>query len=132
DRAGNIFYLWNTALPNLPHAQGGDRATPVHEMRDLWTRYIPFESLPQFLNPRGGYLQNENDSPHFANVRQRINLENAFPNIEPPMLRLRSQHAISLLDNEKTFSLEDVVRLKHSYKMLLADRVKSDLIKAVA
>jgi acyl-homoserine-lactone acylase len=132
DRAGNIFYLWNTALPNLPHHQGGDRATPVREMRDLWTRYVPFEKLPQFLNPRGGYLHNENDSPQFANVRQRINTVNAFENIEPPMLRLRSQHAISLLDNQNKFSLEEVVRLKHSYKMLLADRVKADLIKAVA
>jgi acyl-homoserine-lactone acylase len=115
----------------LPHAPGGDRATPVHEMRGLWTRYIPFEDLPQLLNPPGGYVHNENDSPHFANVRGRINTANAYPNIEPPMLRLRSQHAISLIDNRRKFSLEDVVRLKHSYRMLLADRVKADLVKAV-
>ena len=29
DRAGNIFYLWNTSLPWLPHPAGGDHATPV-------------------------------------------------------------------------------------------------------
>ena len=132
DRAGNIFYLWNTALPHLPHAAGGDRATPVREMRDLWTRYVPFEALPQLLNPRGGYLHNENDSPHFANFRQGLRLENAFPNIEPPTLRLRSQHALMLIDNDRKFSLEDVVRVKHSYRMILADRVKPDLIRAVA
>jgi acyl-homoserine-lactone acylase len=131
DRAGNIFYLWNTSLPWLPHPAGGDRATPVREMRDLWTRYIPFEGLPQVLNPPGGYLQNENDSPHFANVRGRVDTTNAYPNIEPPMLRLRSQHAISLLDNRRKFTLEEVVRLKHSYTMLLAERVKADLMKAV-
>ncbi|HVQ42196.1 MAG TPA: penicillin acylase family protein, partial [Vicinamibacterales bacterium] len=132
DRAGNIFYLWNTALPFLPHTTGGDQATPVREMRDLWTRYVPLEELPQFLNPLGGYLHNENDSPHFANVRQKINTTNAYPTVEPPSLRLRSQHAISLLDNQRKFSLESVVRTKHSYKMLLADRVLPDLIKAVA
>ena len=132
DRAGNIFYLWNTALPLLPHTPGGDRATPAREMRDLWTRYVPLEELPQFLNPIGGYLHNENDSPHFANVRQKITTANAYPTIEPPSLRLRSQHAIGLLDNARKFSLESVVRTKHSYKMLLADRVKPDLIKAVA
>lgn len=100
-------------------------------MKDLWTRYVPFEGLPQWRNPKGGYLHNENDSPHFANVRERINTTNAFPNIEPPSLRLRSQLAIQLIGDNRKLSLEDVVRLKHSYRMLLADRVKADLLKAV-
>ncbi|HEX3144742.1 MAG TPA: penicillin acylase family protein, partial [Pyrinomonadaceae bacterium] len=70
DHAGNIFFLWNASLPLLPHASGGiAAATPAHTMRDVWTRYVPFESLPQVLNPKGGYIHNENDSPHFTNVR---------------------------------------------------------------
>jgi acyl-homoserine-lactone acylase len=76
-------------------------------------------------------VQNENDSPHFYNVRDRIDLVNAYPNVEPPILRLRSQHAIELIGNNKKLSLDDVVRLKHSYKVLLADRVKADLVAAV-
>jgi acyl-homoserine-lactone acylase len=131
DRAGNIFYLWNTSLPHLPHPPGGDAGTAAREMRDLWTRYVPFEALPQFRNPPGGYLHNENDSPHFANVRQRVNTVNAYPNIEPPTLRLRSQHAIELIGGTRKVSLEDVIRLKHSDRMLLADRVKRDLLAAV-
>jgi acyl-homoserine-lactone acylase len=131
DRAGNIFYLWNTSLPLLPHLPGGDTATPAHDMRELWTRYVPFDMLPQLLNPRGGYLQNENDSFHFANVRGTLNLVNAYPNEEPPVLHLRGQHAIELIGGNRKLSLEDVIRLKHSYKMLLADRVKADLVAAV-
>ena len=131
DRAGNIVNLWNAALPHLPHPPGGDTATPVKTLRELWTRYIPFEALPQVRNPPGGYVHNENDSPHFANVRRRVDTTNAYPNIEPPTLRLRSQHAIALIDNNRKVSLEEVVRLKHSYRMLLADRVKPDLIAAV-
>jgi acyl-homoserine-lactone acylase len=132
DGAGNIFNLWNAALPHLPHPAGGDGATPAREMREIWTRYIPFAALPQFHNPRGGYVHNENDSPHFANVRGRIDLANAYPNIEPPSLRLRSQHALELIGGTRKFSLEQVVRAKHSYRMLLADRVKRDLLAAVA
>lgn len=131
DAAGNIFYLWNASLPELPHETGGDTATPASGLRDVWTRYIPFEALPQFLNPRGGYIHNENDSPHFTNVREKITTANAYPNIEPPMLRLRSQHSIELIDTGRKVSLEDVVKLKHSYRMLLADRVKADLLAAV-
>ena len=132
DRAGNIYFIWNAALPLLPHPTGGDAvATPAHSMRDVWTRYVPFESLPQVLNPRGGYIHNENDSPHFTNVRGPIDTGNAFPNFEKPDLSLRAQLAIELIGGDNKMSLEDVVRLKHSYRMLLADRVKSDLIAAV-
>src|SRR5690606_5823057 len=45
--------------------------------------------------------------------------------------RLRSQHALEILHNDRKFSLEDVVEAKHSMKMLLADRVKADLVAAV-
>ena len=130
DRAGNIFYVWNAALPLLPHPVVDDTvAIPVRSVRDMWTRYVPFDSLPQFLNPRGGYIHNENDSPHYTNVRARVDTSNAYPNFERPELTLRSQHAIALIDNNRKVSLEDVVRLKHSYRVLLADRVKDDLIR---
>ena len=132
DRAGNIYFIWNASLPLLPHPTGGDAvATPARTMRDVWTRYVPFESLPQVLNPRGGYIHNENDSPHFTNVRGPIDTSTALPNFEKPDLSLRSQLAIQLIDNDKKLSLDDVMRLKHDYRMLLADRVKPDLITAV-
>jgi acyl-homoserine-lactone acylase len=132
DRAGNIFYIWNATLPLLPHAVVDDSvALPAHEMRDVWTRYVPFDALPQLLNPKGGYVHNENDSPHFTNVRGPTDLTNAYPNFEVPRLDFRSQHSIELIGGTNKVSLEDVVRLKHSYEMLLADRVKGDLIAAV-
>jgi acyl-homoserine-lactone acylase len=132
DRAGNIFFVWNAALPVLPHPPGDDTiAIPAHETREVWTRYVPFDSLPQFLNPKGGYIHNENSSPHFTNVRMPIDTTNRYPNFEPPSLSLRSQLAIELVSGDNKMSLEDVIRLKHSYRMLLADRVKPDLIAAV-
>lgn len=132
DRAGNIFFIWNASLPLLPHPTGGDTiATPARTMRDVWTRYVPFEALPQVLNPRGGYIHNENDSPHFTNVRGPIDTSNAFPNFEQPDLSLRGQLAIQLIGGDNKLSLDEVLRLKHTYRMLLADRVKPDLIAAV-
>jgi acyl-homoserine-lactone acylase len=132
DRAGNIYYLWNGSIPVLPHPSGGDTiATPVRSTRDVWTRLVPFDSLPQVLNPKGGYVHNENDSPHFTNMRERVDTTNRYPNLEKPELLLRSQLSIELIGGNNRLSLEDVVRLKHSYRMLLADRVKPDLIAAV-
>src|SRR5690606_15306637 len=93
-------------------------------------RRVPFDSLPQLLNPAGGYIHNENDSPHFTNLNEVMPHAFGFP-VEEPRLRLRSQHAVELLHNERVFSLEDVVEAKHSMRMLLADRVKDDLLAAV-
>lgn len=131
DRAGNILTLWNASLPHLPHPMGTTAAIPARSLRDIWTQLIPFDALPLTRNPNGGYVHNENDSPHFANARPPVNLVNAYENIEPPSLRLRSQRAIQLIDNNRKLSLEDVVRLKHDYRMLLADRVKPDLVRLV-
>jgi acyl-homoserine-lactone acylase len=132
DRAGNIFYLWNASLPLIPHAVMDDSvAVPARGLRDVWTRFIPFDALPQLLNPRGGYIHNENDSPHFTNVRGPIDLTNAYPNFEAPRLTLRSHLAIDLIGGSNKLSLEDVVRLKHSYRIPFADRVKPDLLTAV-
>jgi acyl-homoserine-lactone acylase len=132
DRAGNIFFIWNASLPKLPHPPSDDLAAlPAKTSADVWTELVPFESLPQVLNPPGGYIHNENSSPHYTNVRTPVKTENAFPNFEEPRLSLRSQLAIQLINGDEKFSLEDVVKLKHSYRALLADRVKPDLIAAV-
>lgn len=132
DGTGNILMVWNAALPNLPHAAGGDTvAIPVARTNDMWTQYVPWDSLPQFLNPRGGYVHQENSSPHFTNLREPVDTTNRYPGFEKPSLSLRSQLALQLVGGTNKVSLEDVVKLKHSYRMLLADRVKPDLLAAV-
>jgi len=133
DRAGNILYLWNASMPALPHRNGGD-TTAIHarSMADMWTQYVDFDSLPQILNPRGGYVHNENDTPWYGNMHQPLDPARWGPDFpEDSVLDLRSQLSIELIDTKRKLSLEDVVKLKHSYRMLLADRVKSDLIAAV-
>lgn len=132
DRAGNIFYLWNAMIPALPHPSGGDSvAVPVRRTQDAWTTYVPLDSLPQFLNPPGGYIHNENDAPYYTNMRSPLDPARFPSYFTVVRLGLRSQLAIDLIDNDRVMSLEDVVALKHSYRMLLADRVRDDLVPAV-
>lgn len=132
DRDGNIYMLWNASLPLLPHPVGEDiSAKPAHKSSDVWSQFVPFEKLPQFLNPPSGYVHNENNSPHFTNVKNGVDLKNGYPNFEEPELSLRAQLALQLVSGSEKLSLEDVIRLKHNYRMLLADRVKADLIAAV-
>ena len=132
DRAGHIFYVWNASIPALPHPSGGDSAAvPAHRMSDVWTRYVPWDSLPQVLDPQGGYVQNSNDPPYFTNLHQPLDRSRYPANFPEPKLGLRTQMSLQLIDTEDKLSLEDVIALKHSYHMLLADRVKNDLVAAV-
>ena len=132
DTAGNILYIWNAAIPVRPHPAGGDHAVPAARTDEVWTDLHDLEALPQLLNPRGGYVRNENDAPWLTNLRQPL-VPADFPVYFEPdgPLSLRSQHSALLIDSDTRFSLEDVVRLKHSDRMLLADRVKDDLVAAV-
>ncbi len=127
DADGNIFYVWNATLPVLPHEPSDGAPVFADGMEDVWTEVFPWDDLPQLLNPEGGYLQNANDPPYFTNLNEPISREDFPGNFPEPRLRLRSQHSLELVHNADLLSLEDVVDLKHSMKMLLADRVKDDL-----
>jgi len=131
DADGNIFIVWESPAPLLPHPSGGDTLAVFATRRDqVWSQLASFDALPQHHNPPGGYVHNENDSPHYANLNAI--LPHTFPfHVEPPRFRLRSQHGAMLLHNDRVFSLEDVIEAKHSMRMLLADRVKDDLVAAV-
>ncbi len=133
DRDGNIFYVWNGNVPRLPHAPTGDSvAIHARSAADLWTHLVAFDSLPQVLNPPGGYVHNENDAPYYANLNAILDSLGYPPNFERPRLGLRSQHALQLIHNDRKVTLKDVIKLKHSMRMLLADRVKGDLLQAVS
>jgi acyl-homoserine-lactone acylase len=131
DRAGNIFYIWNATIPDRPHPAGGGAPVAARRTADVWTRTVEFERLPQLLNPPGGYVRNENDAPYWTNLHAVMDPADFPPYFEADRLRLRSQHGLELVHNDRRFSLEDVVRVKHSYRMLLAERVKADLLSAV-
>jgi acyl-homoserine-lactone acylase len=131
DAAGNIFYLWNAAIPRRPHPAGGERAVPASRTEHVWTSLHDLDELPQLLNPPGGYVRNENDAPWLTNLRQRIDRSRFPAYFEDGPFSLRSQHSTMLLDHDTPVSLEDVVRAKHTDRMLLADRVKDDLLAAI-
>ena len=132
DREGNAYYVWNATTPNLPHESGYDTTAVFakHEPH-MWQDVIEWEVLPQLLNPAGGYVRNENDPFHFTNLNQTFQADDFPSHFPEPQLRLRSQHSLELIHNDELFSLEDIVELKHSKRMLIADRVKDDLVEAV-
>ncbi|NNK49805.1 MAG: hypothetical protein HKP01_13105, partial [Gemmatimonadetes bacterium] len=133
DAAGNIFYVWNAAIPILPHPSGRDTvAIPVSSRSEVWQELVPFDSLPQLLNPTTGYLHNENDSFHYTNLEQFLEAPSVPAAWPERRLRLRSQLGVELLRGADNVTLEQLIELKHSPRMLMADRVKPDLVRALS
>jgi acyl-homoserine-lactone acylase len=133
DVEGNTFYLWNGMMPQRVDDGTDYRLdVPGETSKYVWTKLHAMEELPQLLNPKGGYLQNCNSAPWWTSLRDAIDPQK-FPSYfeRGGTLSLRSQMSLEILESKAKFSFDDVRRLKYNTIMLLADRVKPDLIKAI-
>lgn len=131
DVDGNIQYLWNARLPRRPRAEA-DYTSPVPGDDDsyFFQGVHPLSELPRVLNPPSGYVQNANNAPWFATVRDRLDPTRYPPYTERRELALRPQMALIELEKRDRFSVDDVRRLKFNNRVLLADRVLPDLFAA--
>jgi len=131
DREGNIYFIWNGTVPALPHPAHRNESVPAHKTADIWTRIHSTDELPQLVNPPGGYVQNCNSPPYLTNLFAPLDPTRYPAYFGPNDLSLRTQHSLQLIHNDRKLSLDEVITLKHSPAMLLADRVKGDLISAL-
>jgi len=131
DRDGNIMYLWNATPPVFPHPVQPRSAVPATRSDEIWTKIHPLADLMQLVNPQGGYVQNCNSPPYLTNLQAPLD-RRQFPDSFPVNdLSLRTQQALLGVENERKFRLEDLAELKFSTRLLLADRVKNDLIRVL-
>ena len=63
DAEGNIYYVYNGRIPLRAEGYDWRQYLPGDTSETLWTDYLPFEQLPQVLNPSSGFIQNANSSP---------------------------------------------------------------------
>ena len=66
DKDGNIFYVYNAKIPKRDDKYNWHELLAGDEQANIWTTYVPFDSLPQVLNPADGFLQNCNSNPYLA------------------------------------------------------------------
>jgi penicillin amidase/acyl-homoserine-lactone acylase len=64
DEAGNIYYVYNARLPLRNEAYDWAGMLPGNTSDTLWTEYLPYDDLPQVLNPASGFVQNANSTPY--------------------------------------------------------------------
>jgi acyl-homoserine-lactone acylase len=68
DRHDTIFYVSNGKVPrrNPDPAYHWDKTLPGNTSATLWTEFKGIEELPQYVNPKAGYLFNTNHAPFLA------------------------------------------------------------------
>jgi acyl-homoserine-lactone acylase len=132
DAAGNILYLWNGRVPKRAD-DGTDYSLDVNadNANHLWQGLHAVADLPRLLNPEGGYVQNCNNPPWFASLRDPIDAKKYPSYFERGELGLRPQVALEMLESQSKFSFDQVREMKYNTKMLVADRIKPDLVRAL-
>ncbi len=63
DAEGHILYVYNARLPERQEGLDWTERLPGDRSELIWDRYLPFESLPQVLDPPVGFVQNANGTP---------------------------------------------------------------------
>jgi len=131
DAEGNILYQWNAHIP-IRVEDGTSYALDVPgEPKFFWRGLHPMSDFPRLLNPSAGYIQNCNNPPWYTSLRNPIDSAGFKSYFERGDLGLRPQLALEMLESRPKFSVDDVKQMKFNTKMLMADRLKPDLIKAV-
>lgn len=72
DRYDTIFYVSNGKMPirNPSKEYNWLSTVPGNTSKTLWTEFYPLNYLPQYINPKSGYLYNTNHSPFLATEKE--------------------------------------------------------------
>lgn len=114
DADGNIFYVYNGVLPERKEGWDYTGELPGNTSETLWTDTLPYDQLPQILNPESGFVQNANSSPFQTTLGDDNPLEENFSStygIETRMTN-RSLRAHELLGSDESITFEELVEYK--------------------
>jgi acyl-homoserine-lactone acylase len=132
DRDGHIMYVYNAAPPvraSGDHAYWtgvvpGDRSDLIAA-----DKIVPFDQLPQVLDPPTGWVQNCNDSPWTSTYPMVLDPAKFAAYVAPPpALTQRSQRSIRLLSQPGKITLADLKAMKLSTRSEIADHFVDDLV----
>jgi acyl-homoserine-lactone acylase len=128
------MYVYNAAPPVRKHGDHafwrsvipGDRSELIPG-----SDIVPFDQLPQAIDPPTGWVQNSNDSPWTATYPTLIDTSRVPAYVAPPPRQSqRSQRGIRLLSESGKITLQQLKEMKLSTRSEIADHFVDDLVAA--
>jgi penicillin amidase len=119
DREGNIYFVYNAAVPRRDPAFDWSGKLDGADPRTLWKGFHAFHELPQVVNPRSGWIQSCNSSP-FTATDDGAPLRIDYPEYlaeDAGVDNLRSKVSRAILRELTGASAEDVQRLAFDTRM---------------
>ncbi len=137
----DIFWVHNGNVAQ--RAEGFDWRKPVPgwTSKTEWGPFFPFGSYPQLLNPPAGFLQNCNNPPWVATKNSGLNPLAPAPYYLLPapkehageeVLNTRGERLFQVLDQQKKFTLDEMIDLGFDTHVMPSDVIVPLLAKAYA
>jgi acyl-homoserine-lactone acylase len=115
DAEGNVFYVYNGRIPIRTEGYDWQQYLPGNTSETLWTEFLPFDQLPQVLNPPSGFIQNANSSPYRTTTGAGNPDEANFPatlGIDDTMSN-RSLRALELVGGDESITEAEFAAYKY-------------------
>ena len=115
DKEGNIYYVYNAKIPKRKPGYKWRSIIPGETSTNLWTEYIPYDSLPQIKNPAGGFIQNCNSTPYLSTGNMdEINSLPAWTGIETHQTG-RAIRSLELYGLDSSISRDEFLKYKYDH-----------------
>lgn len=132
DRNGHVLYAYTGRTPRRKGGTYADWASimPGDDPALLSGNLLRWDELPQFVDPPGGFAQNSNDGPWTSTFPQVLKPADYPSYLARSEMDLRPQAGALFLQSKPKFDARELLAGVRSTKLMMADRVLVDLVRA--
>jgi len=133
DREGNTMFVHNSLTPNRVSGYNWAHYLPGDDSSLIWDNYMPFDKLPQIINPESGFIHSANQSPFYITaegsnpVKENYRIEDGFPT----RMTNRADRGLELFAELGTISEQEFFDIKHDKSFSTKSRSMAFLNQAL-
>lgn len=119
DKYDTIYYVSNGKIPFREQGHDWKNTIIGNTSKTLWTTFHPLKDLPQYINPKAGYLFNTNNTPFDATgIEENLKAKDFDPTIGIETLNNnRSLRFQELISTYPKLSYEDFKSIKYDNQL---------------
>ena len=133
DKLGNTLFVHNSLTPKRVSGYNWQHYLPGDDSSLIWDQYMPFDQLPQVINPASGYIHSANQSPFYVSAPndnpdpQQYRIEDGFPT----RMTNRADRGLELFAQLGTISEQEFFDIKHDKRFSTKSRAIAFLNQAL-